>query len=263
MMDSMREVAAAMSARARAQEIIANNLANMSTSGFRRLRVAFATELAGAAGVPGQGAPGTPGAEAAPEAGNLPSPPPAPASPELLLRTHLDLTPAPPELTGQPSDVAIRGRGFFVIETERGPRYTRDGSFTVNAAGELAHRSGGAVAGDGGGAIQGGEAGFHIDERGAVVAGGAEVGRLQVVDFPDEVELAPEGAGLLQTDAVPEPIASPDLLPGHAEGANVDPVLEMVTMMDSFRQFEAAGHAIRAADESLGALLDTTRGTLR
>ena len=256
MMDSMREVAAAMSARARAQEIIANNLANMSTAGFRRLRVAFATELAGAVGAPGP-EPGAPGA------GGPPSAPPAPASPELLLRTRLDLTPAPPELTGQASDVAIRGRGFFVIETESGSRYTRDGSFTVNAAGELAHRSGQPVAGDGGAAIQVGEAGFHIDERGAVVAGGAEVGRLQVVDFPDEVELEPEGAGLLRTEAPPEPLASPDLLPGHAEGANVDPVLEMVTMMDSFRQFEAAGHAIQAADESLGELLDTTGGTLR
>jgi flagellar basal body rod protein FlgG len=252
MLDSMREVASAMSARARAQEIIAHNLANLNTGGFRRERVSFSTLLAGAptGGVAGESA----AAQLPVDQSTVPG--------ELTLRTRLDLAPATPAFTGKPGDVAIRGSGFLVVETEDGPRYTRDGAFAINDRGELAHRSGQPIAGEGG-AIAVGRADFSITRQGVVIAGENEVGRLRIVDFAPEARFEPADSGLLKTETIPNTIPKPDLLPGHTEGANVDPLTEMVNMMNSFKLYEAAAKALRAADDSLSQLLSTTRGTLR
>jgi flagellar basal-body rod protein FlgG len=259
MLESMREVASAMSARARAQEVIAHNLANLNTEGFRRARVSFARALAGASGLieppagqdsGGGGAAGSGG----PGGGG--------AAPELTMHARLDLAPAPPVFTGKSSDVAIRGAGFLVVETEEGPRYTRDGALMINERGELAHRSGHAIAGSGG-PIAVASGNFSITARGEVMVDGVEVGRLQVVRFESGAVLTPAASGLLASEDTPSAVASPELVPGHTEGSNVDPVSEMVTMLNSFKLYEAAAEALRTHDESLAQLLSTTRGTLR
>ena len=65
--------------------------------------------------------------------------------------------------------------------------------------------------------------------------GALEAGRLQVVRFESGAVLAPVASGVLASEDTPSPVASPELVPGHTEGSNVDRVSEMVTMLNSFK----------------------------
>src|SRR5262249_14205689 len=86
--------------------------------------------------------------------------------------------------TGRSLDVALTGDGFFVVQTPRGERYTRDGSFTLDAAGQLVTAHGDLVIGDGGPiTIRPGE--VSVSEDGRITVAGQEMGRLKLVRFQE------------------------------------------------------------------------------
>jgi flagellar basal body rod protein FlgG len=224
-------LAGAMSARARAQEIHANNLANVTTDGFLRQRVAFAQQLAD-------------------------------AQDRIEVVSRLDRAAAPAYATGRLADVAMRDESFLVVNTPAGERYMRGGSLILNDAGQIADRHGYPVLGVGG-PISPGTAEFQLTERGEVLAEGEVAGRLRVVKFPPAAQLAPAGGGLFTSDLPAQQIELPDLVPGHRQSSNVQVIGEMVTMVESSRLYEASAKALRTYDETMGRLVQTTQQAIR
>lgn len=158
----------------------------------------------------------------------------------------LDLSQGELRPTGNPLDLAISGRGFFVVETPSGQRYTRGGSFAVDRDGFLVTRSGHRVMGQGGpiqlgpGAVQ-----VVVNEQGEVILNGEHVGTLMVVDFPQGTELAYEGGGLIRAEGEPQEARGFSVKQGFLEKSNVSPVEEMVKLLLISRSFESYQKALQ------------------
>lgn len=235
-------------------DALANNLANASASGFRQV----ITRLAEPGMVPGAELPAeAPGGGVAANgrvaAGGA-------AEPRWSRVTRADLThaldarPGPIKPSGRDTDVAIMGRGFFEIQTADGPRYTRNGSFILDAERRLTTPDGKPVAGDGGAlTLEGGE--FSIAADGTVTVDGQAVGRLKLVDFADPSRLEHVGDALLKAPedmaAQPVPLEETVVAQGHVEGSNVNPVDTLVAMIEAQRAFEIQSKVLQAEDELL------------
>jgi|SRR5581483_7713566 len=216
-------------------DAVAQNLANVSTAGYKAERVVFRVRSLGTSG-PDNLDPVL--RETAAQAGE-----------PLTIR---DFSQGPIRPSGNPLDVALAGEGFFAVATPRGERYTRQGTFTRDAEGFLVTQHGERVEGDNGD-IQIGAGDVTIAEDGTVTSDGAAVGRLKVVRFANQATLAPEGTALFS--APPGNVATPldasavQLHPQAIEGANIDPVAGMVELVDVSRGFEAYMQATRRLDE--------------
>ncbi|MCA9729093.1 MAG: flagellar hook-basal body protein [Candidatus Eisenbacteria bacterium] len=228
--------ASALGPAQRAEEILANNLANVSTPGFRQVRFAF-QQAAGAAGLPTL-------------PGGAPAPGQAPG-----LTTQLDLSEASLETTGNPLDLSVVGSGFFAVQGPGGPLYTRDASLVRGLDGTLLHRSGYPILTESGPVVVPDGGTFDVGPDGTVKVDGETFGRLQVVELPDPTNLRLAGRNLIQTDAPVVAIESPQVVQGASEGANADPVETMVEMMAVLRAFQANQSAILTQDSSLGQLI--------
>jgi len=156
--------------------------------------------------------------------------------------------------TGNKYDLAIEGAGYFVIETPAGERYTRNGSFTRSSQGELVTQDGYRVLGQGG-AIQMGdpESKVYIAEDGRIFVDDAETNTLRIAVFADEKQLVKEGGSLFapgagqQADEA-EVITVRD---GYIENSNVNAVAEMVNLITAYRAYEINGKAVHAHDQML------------
>jgi len=227
------------------QSIIANNLANLDTPGFKPDTVAFAERLS----------------EAKRRGGF--------AGDRVLNRmtggvvetdVFTSFKPGPVSLTGNPLDVALADDGFLTVQTPEGPRYTRDGRMTRSADGMLIHTaSGHPVLSDQGREIVVEGASrepLEISPRGQIRQGTAEVGRIGVVDFADRRSLSKTGDNLYESGA--EPIPRPDLLlrQGAVEGSAVDPVTTLVDMIAASRAYELNANLITLQDQTLGRVIN-------
>ena len=144
--------------------------------------------------------------------------------------------------TGAPLDVAIEGDGFFQINTDAGERYTRDGRFTLDPTGRLVTGSGHAVGGDGGAEIliDPNDGPVTIARDGTISQGEERIGKLGVVRFASLSGLSKPGDGLYRNDANIAPEAAPDAIlhQGSVEGSNVNAVLEVTRMIEVTREYE-------------------------
>jgi flagellar basal-body rod protein FlgF len=220
-----------MAARQKAQDVLAMNLANVNTTGFKADRPVFETALQRTLyRVQGTGA--TP-------IGTL-------SAGALLTTTYTDLQPGPLMRTGNPLDVAIEGEGYFAVQTPAGIRYTRNGAFSLNAEGILITREGFPVLGTQGVIRLPRSATLEIGEDGSLRIDGKVVDRLQIV----QGTMRKDTNGWLVGNATP--VATPRLITGMLEGANVNIVREMVEMIEYLRAYETHQRAIQAQDETLG-----------
>jgi flagellar basal-body rod protein FlgF len=220
-----------MAARQKAQDVLAMNLANVNTTGFKADRPVFETALQRILyRVEGTGA--TP-------IGTL-------SAGALLTTTYTDLQPGPLMRTGNPLDVAIEGEGYFAVQTPVGIRYTRNGAFSLNAEGILITREGFPVLGTQGVIRLPRSATLEIGEDGSLRIDGKVVDRLQIV----QGTMRKDTNGWLVGNATP--VATPRLIIGMLEGANVNIVREMVEMIEYLRAYETHQRAIQAQDETLG-----------
>jgi flagellar basal-body rod protein FlgF len=144
--------------------------------------------------------------------------------------------------TGAPLDVAIEGDAFFQVQTEAGVRYTRDGRFTLDAQNRLVTQDGDPVMGAGGRPLTlnptAGQPSIGLD--GSVFQGQVAVGRIEAVRFADVSVLSKQGANLY---VAPEDVAgvpAPDarLHQAMVEGSNVKPVIEITHLIEITRAYE-------------------------
>jgi flagellar basal-body rod protein FlgF len=217
-------------------EVLANNVANISTIGYKGDRSIFQ--------IPEESEPQT--FETPIEGIQTLSPYAPPFS------TVIDFSQGAIRPTGNPLDVAINGSGFFSIQTPDGVQYTRQGNFTLNSEGVLITPDGYPVQGEGGEiTLEGGT--IEIDLQGNVYVDGDEVDRLQISDFtnPETLKKAGNGRfvgsdGTIAADRPEESTVSQ----GYVETANVNPVRAMTEMIETSRAFEAYQKVIQSADEA-------------
>ena len=171
MLQSLRVSEAGLLAQKNKLEIVANNLANASTPGFKRMLTTFQAVDPQAPGFAGQDPNALPG-------GTVDVMMPG----SMLRMTSVpDLSPGPMQATGNRLDVALASEGLFVFQAAEGERYTRAGNFTISPDDRLVTASGDAVMGEGGPIEIPPASVVEIALDGTVRANGAEVGRLRVV----------------------------------------------------------------------------------
>jgi flagellar basal-body rod protein FlgG len=166
--------------------------------------------------------------------------------------------------TGNPFDLAIDGRGYFEISLPDGsPAYTRDGSFQLNAAGELVTHDGYPLSQ--GIVVPAGTTDVTINPTGEVlvkVTGQvnlANVGQIQLFNFTNPGALQAEGNNLFlattgtgeATPTIPGSIGSGSVLQGYVESSNVNPIKEVAAMIAAQRAYEMNSKVVKAADEMM------------
>lgn len=157
------------------------------------------------------------------------------------------------EATGRPLDVALVGPGFFAVDTDEGERYTRDGRFTVDATGTLTTSDGKAVLDDSGAPIllDTNSSAPKIDSQGVVSVDGQQVARLRIVGFADLGSLSKDGAGRYSApDGLqPEELEAPKVMQAHLERSNVVPILEMNRMIEVTRSYQAVSNMLNSQED--------------
>jgi len=226
-------------------EVLAGNLANINTSGFKRDLAVYGPSDAnrGSDSGPGTGVPL--GGGSIQDNGAFPLP-------ALPLSIAVDFSQGPLETTGNPLDVALNGDGFFAVETPGGVEYTRQGSFSLNADGRLVTLEGLPVLGESGPiTIDGGQ--IAIDGDGTIVVDGDEVDRLRIVDFAKPYRLSrTEGARFRPDDpndggtAPGNPVTA---VQGSVEVSNTDAITAMTEMIEVNRLYEAYQKVIQTTGE--------------
>lgn len=224
--------ASGMLAESARQDVIANNLANADTVGFKRSETAsrpFVDFMLSSVGMPG-----------APTVGPL-------QMGTQVERTDVILRQGGLETTGNQLDMALVGDGYFVVDTSEGRRYTRDGSFQLDAEGRLVTKEGFQVAGAGG-AIHLGAGDVAVSSSGVISQGGQQVGQLQLVAL-DPTTVEAQGDSVFTGQ--PAGAATARVQQGHLESSNVQVVEEMVELIRVMRSFESNQRAVKAQDETL------------
>lgn len=171
----------------------------------------------------------------------------------------VDYTQGPLKQTDVPLDVAIEGEGFFMVETPQGRRYTRNGNFSIDRNKNLVTSNGYPVVGS---IINGKENIIKIDggnvsvlSDGTVTVDGEKRGKLKIVTFDKPYSLDSEGNSLYKPRTFNMNVYESSefqLHQGFLETSNADPVQSMVEMISAFRNYEANQRAIWAQNETLG-----------
>ncbi len=151
--------------------------------------------------------------------------------------------------TGNSLDFAVDGKGYFAVETPAGMRFTRNGSFTRNAQGELVTSEGQRVLGQNG-VIRIPDGQVTVDETGRLTVDGVNAGQLRVVEFANERELIKEGASLYRAPNNGRQ-ATGKVEQGVLEQSNVNIISEMVNMISGYRAYEVNAKTVQAHDQLL------------
>ncbi|MBO8142173.1 MAG: flagellar basal-body rod protein FlgF [Firmicutes bacterium] len=250
MLRGMYTGASAMMAEQVRVDVLANNLANGQTTGFKReavLQSAFPSMLLRRIGDPVRMRSGdAAGGDLRPVVGRL-------GTGTYVDGTYTVYEAGPLRFTGNSFDVALVGNGFFAVETPGGVRFTRDGRFTLDGDGWLVTLTGYRVLGQAGPIrILGSD--VRIDEDGRVFVDGELVAALQPVGFDEPQGLLREGAGLWAATAAsgpPQP-AGARVHQGYLEQSNVNLVSTMVELISAYRSYEANQRVVQAYDQTLG-----------
>ena len=212
-------------------EVVANNLANMNTAGYRSQQMQFQTYLADQGSRPGG-------------VGD--------SMTMVIDRAVMsDLRPGPIVETENALDVALLGDGYLRVGTPAGPRYTRNGHLSLDEQGQLVNAGGLPVLDRGGNAIavpRDAEL-ISISEDGTVSADDAQVGVIDLVEFNDPHRLEPLGGGLFVTNEPPMPAERTSVLQGAIESSNVQPIVEMTQMIQIARSYESTQRMLQDEHE--------------
>lgn len=165
--------------------------------------------------------------------------------------TPLDISAGTLEPTGNPLDIAVGGDSYLVVQTPQGERYTRNGALMLNAQGQLVNSDGHAIIGEQGPFTFGNEErDIRIATDGTVSSTNGSRGRLRLVRFKDQQVLRNAGANLFTTNVRPEPALQARVQPGFIERSNVRPVVEISRMIEVTRQYQNVANLMNRTDET-------------
>jgi len=213
----------------RQMDMLADNLANVSTPGFKNEMMAVSAKRIRLPG--GQELIGQP----------------------MTLERNMD--DGSFTQTGNPLDMAIKGSGFFVVQTPQGERYTRNGHFQIDNQGQLVSPAGFPVLSDGGQpiSVQPTDSDISIGQDGtvSVTRNGTQtqIGAIGVVTFTDPAKLQRISGSLFRATDAPVPASDAHIIQGMVEESNVQSVAEITRMIDINRRFQAAQRIIEAESE--------------
>ncbi|WP_136635982.1 flagellar hook-basal body complex protein [Pseudooceanicola onchidii] len=217
----------------REMQVVANNIANAATTGFRQEGVIFSEFVQ-----------------------------PVPNGPSVSMATarvhDTSMVQGTLTQTGASFDFAIEGDGFFLIETPQGERLTRSGSFSPSAEGDL-------VTNDGYRVLDAGGAPIFVPAEGQIMAAsdgtlsvnGQPLAQIGVVQPTDPLEMRREGGVMFDPVAGFEPVENPHVAQGFLEGSNVDPVGQIARMISVQRAYEMGQSFLDAENERLRSAIQT------
>ncbi|MER2507591.1 flagellar hook-basal body complex protein [Amaricoccus sp.] len=218
---------------AKEMQSVANNIANISTTGFRREGVIFAEEV-----------------QALPAEGN------SVAMTEARARYTDELQGALTQ-TDAPLDLAIEGEGYFTVQTPQGERLTRAGSFLRGPTGEIMTEGGDLLLDEGGGAmvIPFEAKSIGVASDGTISADGEPIAKVGLVTVEDQTKLFRESGVLFRADGGTVPIENGRVLQGFVEQSNVNPVSEIARMIEVQRAYEYGQKLMDQEDERIRAVV--------
>ncbi len=217
----------------RSMSVIANNLANMNTTGFKGEKMMFVEHLVRSRG--GEKIGGDRLAYVRD------------------IATAKDLSEGAFKKTSNPLDLAINGDGFFVLGTPGGERYTRSGNFQMDATGQLVTRSGEPVLSDSGEPffMSPEDSNIEIARDGTISTENGVLGKIAVVSFANRQEMRVVAGGMYSTSQPPVPVEQPVIAQGMLEGSNVKPIAEMTRMIEVSRSYQSTKNFVQREDERM------------
>lgn len=233
MENSLTVALARQAVLARQMEMIATNMANVTTAGFKAETIIFAER-----------------------------PTPIGQDQPLSLVHDVafvrDMTEGAMAATNNPLDLAIQGDGYFVVETPDGPRYTRHGALQLDDQGQIVTADGKPILdiGDAPIIVTPDTTNIVVARDGTVSADTDEIGQLRLVRFEDARALKKIGDSLYDAgEQRPLPAQEAEVVQGMIEGSNVKGIVEMTRMIDVVRSYESAGRLAKTEHERiLGAI---------
>lgn len=222
-----------LSGLAREMDLVANNIANIGTQGFKSQGAVFSEFVA-----------------EVPDGRSL--------SMARATAWHMNMADGPLSQTGGTFDLGIQGEGFFQIESPDGPRLTRAGSFTASASGELVNMDGLRLL-DAGGApvfVPPDAVAITIATDGTMSADGTPIGQIGLWQPTDPLTLAYAGGNLLSAGNI-EPVAGGEIRQGFLEESNVQPVTEVARMIEVQRAYDQGQSFLDAEDERVRNMIQT------
>lgn len=226
--------------QSRATQVLANNVANADTPGFRAQRPVFGDYVA---------------------TQRLAGPPPG-GRPFHFVQdraTWRDMQTGPMQVTGNPLDAAITGDGFFAVETPRGERFTRAGRFSLGDGGRIVDMEGNPVLNTDGQpiAVAPNDSRIEIMGDGTIRSENGVLGRLRIVRFDNPQLLRAEGNRHFDpAGEQPQQVERPALRQGVLEGSNVQPILEMTRLTAELREFQFAAQFAEREGERLATAVE-------
>jgi flagellar basal-body rod protein FlgF len=222
--------------------VVANNMANANTPGFKAEQMMFTSYLA--------------------KTKSDTSPFGRTMSFAQDIGVLHDTREGPLTSTGDSLDIAIHGPGYYTVDTPAGPRYTRDGHFQLDSNGMVVTSSGYPLMQSNGNPIvvAPGESSITVAGDGTVSTENGQIGVLQVVNFPNEQLLQPLGDGTYSTTQTPTPLPHANVVQGMLEQSNVQPISEMTGMLNILRNYEGVMNMIQSEHDRQMKAIDTLSG---
>jgi flagellar basal-body rod protein FlgF len=239
-MDNITNIALSrLSSQQQAMDVVANNLANASTPGYRAERSVFADWLVREP------------AGAEPQGGRT-------LAFGQTRATYRERTEGTLSQTGNPLDLALQGDGYFTVQTQQGPRLTRAGRFTLGRDGTIADENGDALLDASGQKMVVSRADTDLTVRadGTLRSQNGVLGQIGVVAPRDPNRMTAEGSRLFRADVPTAPVAAPKMLQGTLEDSNVQPVSEITRMISTERDFQFVTQMVEAEGQRRQSAID-------
>jgi flagellar basal-body rod protein FlgF len=224
----------------RHMDVIAHNIANANSTGFKGQKMMFTEHMVKSKGAD--------------------SFIPAKLAFVRDIATFRDTSEGPMTSTGNPLDIALKGDGYFAVRTPEGERYTRNGHFRLDAGGQLVTEEGHSVLSAGGAPVffAPEDTQITIARDGSISTENGQLGRLMVARFDNDADLQATPGGLYDAgDQAPLAVDQPDVVQGMLERSNIEPIIELTRMIDVHRAYDNVRKLIEREDERMAKVAKT------
>ena len=228
-----------LAAQQRAMEVVAGNLANASTPGYRAERTVFADWLVRQP------------ARAEPPGGRM-------VAFTQTRATYRDRAEGTLTQTGNPLDLALSGEGWFTVQTAAGTRLTRAGRFTLQQDGTVTDGAGNPLLDVNAQKLQlsAADTDLTVKADGTLRSQNGVVGQIAVVSPSDPNRITAEGGRLFRADVPTTPVARPKIVQGTVEDSNVQPIAEITRMIATERDFQFVTQMVEAEGQRRQTAID-------